>query len=133
VTIPSGRRYLPDYLVRAPRPAGGGATPDSPFETAKQRGEAAKAILTFTYVLSDDELFALVEFRATDRSAFEPLLLAARTPGASADLGPNRNALPGGFDLMVFEVGKVAVEKIEGELRKFRKDFSLLARIGGQP
>jgi len=79
--------YVPDYLVRMPEPSDDGTTADSPFAIAKQRGEAPKAILAFTYVLSDDERFGLVEFQATDRSAFEPLLRAARTPGSSMDLG----------------------------------------------
>lgn len=125
--------YVPEYLVRMPKRLDDGATPESPFATAKLRGEAPKAILGFTYVLSDDERYGLVEFQATDRSAFEPLLRAARNPGASLEPGLNRNSLPGGFDLVVFEVGKVAGKDIQRELRKYRKDFSLQKEIGGRP
>lgn len=125
--------YVPDYLLRSRESQfqGRSEAEVSPIAQALARGEIPKAIVGFHYELSDDEQFALVEFQATDRSAFVPLLHAAKTPFASAEVAPNRNALEGGFDLKAFEVGKVKRVDIETELRKHKREF-LLERFAGR-
>ncbi|MCI0623743.1 MAG: hypothetical protein L0387_19155 [Acidobacteria bacterium] len=114
--------YVPEHLL--PPVPGKPRQKPHPFSLAQAKGEAPKAIISFTDVPSDDGRFALVEFQATDRSAFLPLLEAARTPGASLEPGSNRNALDG-YDLKAFEAGKAKRSDIEAEFRKHKKDFNL--------
>lgn len=122
--------YVPDSLL-----AGGVVkkTVDATLDTTDTAassvdsalGEAPKVIIGFSYELSDDEQFAIGIFQATDRSAFQTMLDAAKTPGASLDSGANRNALAGGFDLIVFEIGKVERTDIETALRQYKANLNL--------
>jgi hypothetical protein len=61
-------------------------------------------IIGFTHVLSDDGLFALVEFVAHDASAFQGILADTK--------------------IKAFRKGKDKREDIEAEFRKHKKDFS---------
>lgn len=123
--------YVPKHLL--PRPLGQPRPANDPLTVAAAKGEAPKAIISFSYVLSDDSRFALVQFQATEPAAFAPLLQAARTPGSSTESGVNRNALDGGFDLKVFEIGKAKRNDIENEFRKHKKDFTLDSFLGRVP
>ncbi len=67
-------------------------------------------IIGFTYVLSDDGQFALVEFVAGDPKAFDHILA-----GINANLNTKVKA---------FRKGKDKREDIEAEFRKHKKDFS---------
>ena len=130
--------YVPDYLF------GGGVakkaldtttldtttldttdTTTAPVDSAQAQGEAPQVIIGFSYELSDDGQFALVTFQATDHAAFQSLLEAAKTQGASLEAGANRNALPGGYDLIVFEVGKVPPADLEATLRQYKANLNL--------
>ncbi len=62
-------------------------------------------IIAYSQQLSDDGRFALVEFVAWERSAFQPLL--------------------NDKTVTVFEKGKDSQAAIEAALKKFRKSFSL--------
>jgi len=127
---PQRPAYVPDYLLPG-RAAAQLDTTSDPFDTAREKGEAPKVIIRFSYVLSDDSRFALVEFQATDRSAFRTLSQAARNPGGSSEPGANRNALEGGFDLKVFEIGRAKRDDVETEFRKHRRDFDLDLFLAG--
>jgi hypothetical protein len=61
-------------------------------------------IQQFSYQLSDDGLYALLELVARDRSAFAAILSDSRA-------------------LKKFEKGKDKKEDIDKELKKFKKDF----------
>jgi hypothetical protein len=77
-----------------------------PLSTAAPaKGAARTGIIAWQHQLSDDKKFALVEFVATDRSAFTAIL-ADRSVTA-------------------FEKGKARGADIELELKKFKKDFDL--------
>jgi hypothetical protein len=125
--------YVPDSLLGGgvPKQALDTTTLDttdtttSLVDSGQAQGEAPKVIIGFSYELSDDEQFALVTFQATDRSAFQTLLDAAKAPGASPEAGANRNALAGGYDLIVFEVGKVEPTDIETALRQYKANLNL--------
>ena len=62
-------------------------------------------IIAFSYVLSDDGKFALVELVARDRSAFQPLF--------------------NDKTITLFEKGRADKAQIESALKLYRKDFSL--------
>lgn len=126
---PKRPAYVPDYLVEGQRRKPGAVT--SPLTEAQAKREVPRAIVGFRYELSDDGQFALVAFEASHRAAFEPLLQAARTPQSSRESGANRNALDGGYDLKVFEVGKSKASDIEREFRKYKQAFSSEA-FGGR-
>jgi hypothetical protein len=66
---------------------------------------ARTGIIAWQCQLSDDKNFALVEFVATDRSAFNPIL-AERA-------------------VTTFEKGKAKGADIEVALKKYKKDFDL--------
>ena len=76
-----------------------------PDEPASRTG-----IIGFTYVLSDDGQFALVEFVARDAKAFDNIL---------ADVSLNLD-----INVKAFRKGKDKREDIEAEFRKHKKDFS---------
>ncbi len=57
--------------------------------------------------LTDDQKMAIVQFVATDTTAFAPLF---------------RDRRPG---IRVFQIGKDSRQTIESEMRKVRKDFNL--------
>jgi hypothetical protein len=63
------------------------------------------AIMGFSHQVSDDGRFALVEFVARDRSAFQPIL--------------------NDKTVTVYEKGKDKKDDIEKALKKFKKDFDL--------
>jgi hypothetical protein len=63
------------------------------------------AIISFSHQVSDDGRFALVEFVARDRQAFEEIF--------------------NDKTIKVFEKGKDNKDDIDKELKKFKKDFSL--------
>jgi hypothetical protein len=73
---------------------------------------SANPFLGFSYVMSDDGRFAIVEFVARDRAALAPIL---------SDRIHN---------LQVFEKGKHGRDEIEREFRKLKKDFTL-EKLGG--
>jgi len=68
---------------------------------------ARDGIIAWSMQVSDDGKYALVQFVAVNRKAFDAIL---------ADKRP---------DIRVFEIGKDKKDDIEKELRKFRKDFDL--------
>ncbi|MFN8006847.1 MAG: hypothetical protein U0V70_07465 [Terriglobia bacterium] len=115
--------YLPDYVVDPGSQAMTSQNLQSVLDQAALQQESPHLILSFHYVESDDGRFALMEIQATDREAFAPILKAAQTPGSSPDFGSNRNALPGGYDLRVFEAGKVNRLTVEQQFRQFKRDF----------
>lgn len=67
--------------------------------------QSKTAILGFTYRLSDDGQWALVEFVARDRAAFRNILADTRSKA--------------------FVRGRVSRAQVETEFRKLRKDFDL--------
>ena len=75
--------------------------PPRPAGTVPSRTD----IIGYMQVASDDKKFALVEFVAQDMAAFAAILNDGQ--------------------LKVFEKGKNTKNDIEGELKKFKKDFSL--------
>jgi len=125
--------YVPDSLLNKrtaekaldPNVDAAAASVDT---TASQDGpaKAPPSITGFTYEVSDDGQFALITFQATDREAFVPMIEAAKSPGSATDSGLNRNALDGGFDLIVFEVGKADPADIQSEFQKHKKSFAIL-------
>ena len=64
-------------------------------------------ILAFSWVPSDDGQFAIVEFVARDRAAFQPVTAANRA------------------DVRVFQKGRDSRTDIETEFRRHRQSFSL--------
>ena len=62
-------------------------------------------IIGYSYQLSDDGQFALVQFVALDRSAFQAILTDKQVKS--------------------FEKGKSKKEDLEKELKKYKKDFDL--------
>jgi hypothetical protein len=69
---------------------------------------ARTGILGFTYVLSDDGKFALVEFVARDRSAFQSVLADAALPAAS---------------VKAFVKGMHQRQDVETAFKALKKDF----------
>ena len=69
------------------------------------RGQSKTEILSYSQQISDDGRFALVEFVARDRKAFQAVL--------------------NDKTIKVFEKGKDKKEDIEKELKKFKRDFDL--------
>lgn len=67
-------------------------------------------ILGFTFVLSDDGRFALVEFVARDRSAFQGILSDAKTPASN---------------VQAFVKGVDKREDAEAVFKRFKKDFDI--------
>ncbi|MFN3324324.1 MAG: hypothetical protein ACK5AZ_12570 [Bryobacteraceae bacterium] len=86
--------------------------PKRPLYAPVRRGAPADApdgIIAYSWVPSDDGRFALVEFVARDRSAFEAIVQENRS------------------DVKRFERGKARREEIEAEFRKHKKDFNFNA------
>jgi hypothetical protein len=87
----------------------GSGTPEDPrrpeYAPAPGQSDPGSGILAFSYQLSDDGQYALVEFVARDESAFRALLDDKR-PGVKA-----------------FKKGKSKPEDILKEFRKHKKDF----------
>ena len=71
----------------------------------RQAGSAG--IQSYTAVLSDDKRFALVEYVAHDRKAFDAILKDTRTDIKTFD----------------YQSGKDTGEAVELEFRKYKKDF----------
>ena len=87
----------------------------TPVEHSQARVSAASArqrpagIIGYSFHPSDDGKWAIVEFVARDKAAFQPIAAAARnTPGIKA-----------------FDREKNSKEEIEIEARKIKKDFDL--------
>jgi hypothetical protein len=92
-------------------PMVGAGTYDDPrrpmFAPVRPDPNERSGILGFSYQVSDDGNFALVEFVARDRAALSEILSAKRS------------------DVKAFEKGKARRPDIEAEFRKYRKDFDL--------
>jgi hypothetical protein len=86
--------------------------PDSPRPILLTGQKPTPVITGFSYQLSDDGKFALVEFVTPNKSAFNTILADAK-----ADIT--------GVNLTIFERGKATREQIETEFRKYKKDFDL--------
>jgi len=91
----------------------GKGTPEDPrrpmFAPAPGAGAALArdGIIAFSYQLSDDGRFALVEFVARTRAALAPLLTSGRS------------------DVKLFLRGYARREEIEREFRRYKRDFNL--------
>jgi hypothetical protein len=91
----------------------GRGTDDDPrrpmFAPVRERGEkpSRTGIIAYTFQESDDGRFALVEFVALDRAAFEPIL---------ADRNP---------EVKLFHRGAARKADIETEFRKLKRDFDI--------
>ena len=68
-------------------------------------GQGDSGIIAYSQVISDDGKYALVEFVARDRAAFQAILSDRQ--------------------IKAFEKGKHKKDDIEHELKKFKKDFDL--------
>jgi hypothetical protein len=95
-------------------PMVGAGTPDdprrpqyAPLPPAPGTPPSRDGIIAFSYQVSDDGMFALVELVAVDRKAFKEVL---------ADVNPNVKA---------FVKGQHQRADIESEFKKLKKDFSL--------
>lgn len=76
----------------------------APLPTALNT-KARSGILGFSFVLSDDGKYALVEYVARDHSAIQPILA---TPSVKS-----------------FSKGKDTRASIEAEFKKYKKDFDI--------
>lgn len=76
------------------------------FAPGSKEASDAEGIQSFSWQPSDDGKYAIVEFVARDRKAFEGILKDNRT-------------------VQAFEKGKAQKVDVERELKRFRKDFSL--------
>jgi hypothetical protein len=94
---PTRPKYAPWPL---PAPTMSTATPITPAMLQQQAG-----IIAFSYLPSDDGQFAIVEFVARSRAAFQPIFADSTIP--------------------TFEKGQVSKSVIETALQKYRKGFSL--------
>ncbi|MBI3683900.1 MAG: hypothetical protein HY235_26290 [Acidobacteria bacterium] len=83
----------------------------APLPAAMARPGTLAGIVSFSYQVSDDGQFAVVELVARDRAVFTAIL---RTPGVVA-----------------FERGKVRAEDIELEIRKHIRNFDV-SRFGAR-
>lgn len=94
--------------------AGTPADPRRPMYAPLPGAEPAReGIIAFSYQLSDDGQYALVEFVARDHAGLAPIL-------ADKDLR---------HDVKAFGKGKAKREDIEKEFRKYKKDFDF-SRFG---
>lgn len=85
-----------------------------PSKTAEERAAAGRSgIISFSFELSDDGQFALVEFVARDRKGLEQILSENR-PGVK-----------------VFEKGKATREEVLTEFRKHKRNFDIDRFAGG--
>ncbi len=95
----------------------GAGTPSDPrrpmYAPVPGAEPAREGIVAFSYQLSDDGKYALVEFVARDHAGLAPILA-------------DRNLR---HDVKVFEKAKTKREDIEKEFRKHKKDFDL-SRFG---
>ncbi len=111
------RQLYERLYVVAPMTAGKGtwAEPKRPLyaPSPREMNPASRTgIIGYTYVLSDDGQFALVEFVARDASAFQHIL---------ADINANLNV---NVNVKAFRKGQDKREDVEAEFRKHKKDFS---------
>ena len=101
--IGAGTHDNPKRPLHAPLPPG----------SSEERAEAARSgIISFSFQVSDDGNFAIVEFVARDRKALAPIL------------NDNRP------EVKVFEKGRATKEAIQTEFRKYKRDFDI-ERFGG--
>jgi hypothetical protein len=91
-------------------------TPAEQALTAEEENDRdSRGIIGFSYVVSDDGDYALVEFVATDVRALEPI---------------ERSNRP---DVKVFRKGRASKEEVEAEFRRHKSDFSLEQLPGVTP
>ena len=81
-----------------------------------------EGILGYSFILSDDEQWALIEFAARERDAFSKILADAKGELAGADSPIPSTARP---DFKVFEKGKVTRVAVERAFRKFKQNLNL--------
>ncbi len=82
------------------------ANPDTPASV--NRALATRSgIISWSFQPTDDGKMAIIQVVAVNRQAFQAILAATDT------------------DIRVFEIGKDKPEKIEAEMRKHKRDFSL--------
>ncbi|HVN78121.1 MAG TPA: hypothetical protein VMW38_03930 [Terriglobia bacterium] len=81
-----------------------------------------EGILGYSFILSDDEQWALVEFVATDRKAFARILSDAK-----GELTDSESPIPFQYrqEFRVFEKGKVTRASVEKAFRKFKPNLNL--------
>lgn len=88
--------------------------PRRPMFAPLPGSQASRAgIVSYIAQESDDGRFALVEFVAFDRTAFQPILGSGRA------------------DVRVFEKGKARKEEVLNEFRKFKANINV-DRFGGR-
>lgn len=85
------------------RPMYAPVPPSQPPTKARPAAAPRNAILAYSQQVSDDGRFALVEFVAADRAAFQAIL------------SDNK--------IVAFEKGKASKADIEKEFKKYKKDF----------
>ena len=89
----------------------GSGTPADPrrplYAPAPSEKLSKNGIIAYSYVLSDDEKSALVEFVAMDRAAFDAILKDQRT------------------DIKRWEKAKTNKDDVAKEFKKLRKDFNI--------
>lgn len=81
-----------------------------------------EGILGYSFQMSDDEQWALVEFAALDRDAFAKILADVKGELADSD-----SPIPAYLrsDFKVFEKGRVKRTDIQLAFRKFKQNFNL--------
>lgn len=79
----------------------------APLATGKSRDDVRTGIVAWTFQLTDDKKMAIVHF-------------AAENPAALQALRNDRRP-----EIRVFEIGKDRPDRIEAEMRKYKKDFRL--------
>lgn len=85
----------------------------APVAMGDEEKAAGRGIVSFSYQLSDDGKFAVMEMVARDRREFWPVLGGSRP------------------DVKVFERGRSDPAVVEAEIRKYLKDFDL-SRFGAR-
>jgi hypothetical protein len=79
----------------------------APLPSDKSEEASSDGIIAFTYQESDDGRYALVEFVAKDRAAFEPILAEK------------------GADVKVFHKGKDKKADVQAEFGKIKRNFDI--------
>ena len=93
-----------------------------PTDQDREKLSPEEAILGYSFILSDDEQWALVEFAAIEREAFSKILADAKGELSGTDSPIPLTARP---DFKVFEKGKVTRVAVERAFRKFKQNLNL--------
>ncbi len=93
--------------------AGTGQDPKRPLYAPLPGSASTNGISGFSFQLSDDGRFALVELIAPNRQAFKDILAAKRA------------------DVVVFERGKATLADVEKEFKKYKPSFDVTKFGGG--